>query len=262
MKIIDTHTHLDDERLFVDREEVIKRAKENNVVKVINNGDSFDSFKVIDQLAVEYPDFCYSAIGIFPTEGSDDLDADIKKLEDAISKTHNLVAIGEIGLDYHMDNSKETKAKQKDLFRAQIEVAREHNLPIIVHSRDADADTLNVIIDAKFPNNVTLHCYSGSFQMALRYLRHKKNIYFGIGGVLTFKNAKSILEVVNRVPSDHFVLETDAPYLTPVPFRGHRNEPSYITYTLDKLASLLNKDKEELADEIYKRSLEIYNIHE
>jgi len=262
IRIIDTHTHMDDEALYPIREKVHQNALDNNVVKVINNGSTFASFEVIDKLAVEFPDFCYSAIGIFPTEGTDNLEDDISRLEDAIKKTHNLVAIGEIGLDYHMDNSPETKKKQKALFLAQIRVAEEHNLPIIVHSRDADADTLNVIVDTKFKGNVTLHCYSGSFQMALRYLRHKKNVYFGIGGVLTFKNAKSLLEVVDRVPSDHFVLETDAPYLTPTPFRGQRNEPMYIHLVLEKLASLLNKDIDQLSEEIYLRSLNIYNIHE
>ena len=262
MKIIDTHTHMDEERLFKDRQGVHDRAVQNNVVKVINNGDSFESFALIDKLAQEYPSFCYSAVGVFPDMGSGDLDADIKNLEKALDSVHNVVAVGEIGLDYHMDNSPETKKRQKELFKAQIEVAKKHSLPIIVHSRDAEADTFNTIIDSKFEGNVTLHCYAGSFQMALRYLRHKKNVYFGIGGVLTFKNANRLVEVVQRVPSDHFVLETDAPFLTPEPFRGQRNEPAKITYVLDKMALLLNKDKEELAEEIYQRSLSIYGIKE
>lgn len=262
MKIIDTHTHMNDKGLYLDRDKVYQNAIDNGVVKVINNGDSFESFEVIDKLAQEYPDFCYSAIGIFPTEGSDNLEEDIAKLESYIPKMHNLVAIGEIGLDYHRDNSPETKKKQKALFKAQIKVAEKYNLPIIVHSRDADADTLNVIVDSKFKGNVTLHCYSGSFQMALRYLRHKKNVYFGIGGVITFKNAKSLVEVANRVPSEHFVLETDAPYLTPDPFRGQRNEPAFITYSLKRLSEILEVDEEILADQLYQRSLSIYNIHE
>jgi TatD DNase family protein len=262
MKIIDTHTHMNVSPLYENRAKVYSNALAAGVNKVINNGDSFDSFAVIDSLAVEFPGFCYSAIGIFPTEGTDDLKGDIDRLNFALDHTHNLVAVGEIGLDYHLDNSPETKKKQKALFLAQIRVAEERGLPIIVHSRDADADTLNVILDSKFKGNVTLHCYSGSFQMALRYLRHKDNVYFGIGGVLTFKNAKSLVEVVQRVPQEHFILETDAPFLTPMPFRGQRNEPAYITYTLDKLAELLGKDKEQLADEIYQRSLKIYSINE
>ena len=262
MKIIDTHAHMNDKGLYLDRDKVYHNALDNNVVKVINNGDSFESFEVIDKLAQEYPDFCYSAIGIFPTEGSGDLASDIAKLESYIPKVHNLVAIGEIGLDYHEDNSPETKKKQKALFNAQIKVAEKYSLPIIVHSRDADADTLNVIIDSKFKGNVTLHCYSGSFQMALRYLRHKKNVYFGIGGVLTFKNARNLIEVVKRVPSDHFILETDAPYLTPDPYRGKRNEPAYIVYSLKRLSEIIGVDEEILAAQIYNRSLGIYNIHE
>lgn len=260
MKIIDTHTHLNDEGLYKDREDIIKRSKLAGVEKVINNGDSFESFDVINSLAKEYPDFCYSAIGLFPTTKYSDLSEEIRKLNEKLDEAVNLVAIGEIGLDYHLDNSLETKNKQKELFKAQIEVARERKLPIIVHSRDAEADTFNTIIDSKFPYDVILHCYSASFQMALRYLRHKKNVYFGIGGVLTFKNAVKLVEVVKRVPPDHFVLETDAPYLTPHPFRGKRNDPSYIVYTLKKMAELLNRDENELAEEIYLRSKEIYNL--
>lgn len=260
MKIIDTHTHLNDEGLYKDREDIIKRSKLAGVEKVINNGDSFESFDVINSLAKEYPDFCYSAIGLFPTAKYSDLSEEIRKLNEKLDEAVNLVAIGEIGLDYHLDNSLETKNKQKELFKAQIEVARERKLPIIVHSRDAEADTFNTIIDSKFPYDVILHCYSASFQMALRYLRHKKNVYFGIGGVLTFKNAVKLVEVVKRVPPDHFVLETDAPYLTPHPFRGKRNDPSYIVYTLKKMAELLNRDENELAEEIYLRSKEIYNL--
>ncbi len=260
MKIIDTHTHLNDESLYKDREDIIKRSKLAGVEKVINNGDSFESFDVINSLAKEYPDFCYSAIGLFPTTEYSDLSEEIRKLNEKLDEAVNLVAIGEIGLDYHLDNSLETKNKQKELFKAQIEVARERKLPIIVHSRDAEADTFNTIIDSKFPYDVILHCYSASFQMALRYLRHKKNVYFGIGGVLTFKNAVKLVEVVKRVPPDHFVLETDAPYLTPHPFRGKRNDPSYIVYTLKKMSELLNRDENELAEEIYLRSKEIYNL--
>jgi TatD DNase family protein len=262
MKIIDTHTHMNEERLYPQRQEIYQRAMQAGVVKVINNADTFDSFQVIDSLAQEFPSFCYSAIGIFPTEGSGQLDKDIARLEEGLAKTHNVVAVGEIGLDYHLDNSPSVKERQKALFKAQIEVAKKHNLLIIIHSRDAEADTFNTLIDSGFEGNVTLHCFSGAFQMALRYLRHKKNVYFGIGGVLTFENAKRLQEVVARVPADHFVLETDAPFLTPMPFRGQLNEPSKIVLVLDKMAQILGQDKEKLAEDIYNRSLNIYNIHE
>ncbi len=261
MNIIDTHTHLNAEPLINDVDQVILRAKEAGVKKVINNGDTFESFDVIDSLARKYPDFCYSAIGIFPTTEYQSVDEEISKLEEKIKTCKNLVAIGEIGLDYHLDNSLETRKKQKDLFLAQIKLAEKYKLPLIIHSRDAEADTFNTLIDSKFPYNVTLHCYSASFQMALRYLRHKKNIYFGIGGVLTFKNAKKLVEVVNRVDPSHFLLETDAPFLAPVPYRGKTNEPAYIVKTLEKLAELLNRDVNELAEEIYLRSLEVYHLN-
>ncbi|MFA6796159.1 MAG: TatD family hydrolase [Bacilli bacterium] len=262
MRIIDTHTHINDEKLFKDRKEVIERAKLAGVNKVINNGDSFESFKVIGQLAEEYPDFCYSALGIFPGEGTENIDEDIDRLRSMIKQTKNVVAIGEIGLDYYWDKNKEKKDQQKELFKRQIALAEELDLPIIVHSRDAEADTLNIILNSKFKGNVTLHCYSGSFQMANRYLRHKKNVYFGIGGVLTFKNARKLVEVVQKVNPENFLLETDAPYLSPVPHRGERNEPAFIVKTLEKMAELLDRDEEDLSEEIYQRSLKVYRIHE
>lgn len=260
MKIIDTHTHLNAEQLYPNRKQIIEEAKLAGVEKVINNGDTFESIDVIDSLAVEFPDFCYSAIGIFPTTEYDSIDEIISKLEEKIKTTHNLVAIGEIGLDYHLDNSKETKAKQKALFLAQLQLADKYNLPVIVHSRDAEADTFNTIIDSKFKGNITLHCFSASFQMGLRYLRHKKNTYFGIGGVVTFKNAIKMVDSVCRIPYDHLVVETDAPYLAPTPYRGQINEPKYIVKTIEKMAELLKMDVDQLADQIYLKSKEIYHL--
>jgi len=262
MKIIDTHTHLNAEQLYNDRQEVIERAKQNGVVKVINNGDTFDSFQVIGKLAEEYPSFCYSAIGLFPGMGTSEVNQDISRVKNIIQNTKNVVAIGEIGLDYYWEKDAQKREEQRVLFKKQIALASELHLPIIIHSRDADADTLNILLNSDFDENIILHCYSGSFQMANRYLNHNKKVYFGIGGVLTFKNARRLVEVVQRVDSKHFVLETDAPFLSPVPYRGTRNEPAYIVKTLEKLAELLNRDKYDLADEIYERSLRIYNIHE
>jgi len=260
MKIIDTHTHLNDQKLFKNRDQIIKECKLVGVKKIINNGDTFESLKYINQLASEYPDFCYSALGIFPTTEFDNVSKVIDKLEKIILSSKNVVAIGEIGLDYHYDNSLETKIKQKELFLAQIKLAEKLHLPIIIHSRDADEDTFNTIIDSQFKGNVTLHCYSSSYQMAKQYLHYHKNTYFGIGGVLTFKNAKKLVDVVQNIDYTHLVLETDAPYLAPVPYRGQINIPPYIVKTLDKLAELLNMDKETLANEIYLKSKEIYHV--
>lgn len=260
MKLIDTHTHLNASQLFENRKELILNAKKVGVCKIINNGDTFESFKNINILSNEYPDFCYSALGIFPNEDYSDLDEIISRLEKEIKASKNVIAIGEIGLDYHYSNSLETKTKQKALFLAQIKLAEKLNLPIIVHSRDAEADTFNTLIDSKFKGNITLHCYSASFQMALRYLRHHKNTYFGIGGVLTFKNARKLVEVVERVPYDHFLLETDAPYLAPTPYRGKLNQPAYLIKTLEKMAELLKMDIDQLAEQIYKKSCEVYDL--
>lgn len=256
-KIIDTHTHLNSEQLYLLREEIYKDCRNKGIEKVINNADSIDSFRVIDELAQEYPTFSYSAIGIFPCEGKV-LEEDIASLKKALKEVHNVVAVGEIGLDYYY--GKDDKEKQQALFKAQIEVAKEFDLPLIIHSRDADEDTFNILMNADFKNDITLHCYSGSYQLAERYIRNHPNTFFGIGGVLTFKNARRLVEVVEHIDLSHLLLETDAPYLAPVPYRGQMNKPQYTIEVLAKIAEIKKLNIDEVASSIYETSKRVYKL--
>ena len=260
MNIIDTHTHLNVYDFEEDIDEVIERAKEVGVKKVINNGDTLGSFEPINNLARKYNDFCYSALGIFPDAGTGNNEKDIIRLEEELKNATNLVAIGEIGLDFHLNKTKELKERQKDLFRRQIEVAKKFNLPIIIHSRDADEETFNLLMESKFEGNITLHCYSGSVELARRYIANHKNTFFGIGGVVTFKNARRLVEVVEGIDLEHLVTETDAPYLAPVPHRGTRNEPSYLIETIAKIAEIKQMDIETVANKLYENAKRVYNL--
>ena len=259
MKIIDTHTHLNVEPLLSSIDEVISRAKEVGVEKVINNADSIESFSVLEDLSLRYKDFCYQAIGLFPLERKD-FEKDMNALRNALRNNHNVVALGEVGLDYHYEKDEESKREQKKYFEAQIAIAKEFNLPLIIHSREADEDTFNILMNSGFENNITLHCYSGSKEMALRYIKNHKNTFFGIGGVVTFSSARRLVEVVKEVSLSNLLLETDAPYLTPSPFRGKTNEPSYLTYVIKKIAEIKELSEEEVAETLYQNAKRVYNL--
>ena len=133
-------------------------------------------------------------------------------------------------------------------------------MPLIIHSREADEDTFNILMNSGFENNITLHCYSGSKEMALRYIKNHKNTFFGIGGVVTFSSARRLVEVVKEVPLSNLLLETDAPYLTPSPFRGKTNEPSYLTYVIKKIAEIKELSEEEVAETLYQNAKRVYNL--
>ena len=251
MKFVDTHCHLDDERFNEDREEVLKRIEEK-MEFVVNVGFDLPSSKTSVEYSNIYP-FIYSAIGVHPTSISEYNDEVEKELIE-LSKNKKVVAIGEIGLDYYwMEDEKEV---QKEGFRKQMRLADKLNLPVIIHSRDAMADTIEILNE--FPNvRGIVHCYPGSFESAMNI---PSNYYFGIGGVLTFKNSKKTVEFVNKIDISKLVIETDSPYLTPVPFRGKRNEPIYVKYVAEKIAELKNIPVEEVIKITTENAKKIYNI--
>jgi len=257
MKILDTHCHLNDDQLYPIVEEVIKRAKENAVVGVYNAGDSLPSFDRILDLHTRYPSFCKVVLGIHPEFAKESEDYFQKAYQKIEENKDVLSAIGEIGLDYHYDKSEETKNIQKQRFVEQIRLAKKLGLPIVIHARDADFDTLEIIKE-ELPPKIDLHCFSGSLEIARQYLKLPIQVYFGIGGVSTFKNAKTIKEVIASVPLSHFLSETDCPYLAPTPHRGERNEPCYLPLILNQIALLANRPLEEVADEIYQNGEEFY----
>ena len=251
MKFVDTHCHLDDERFNEDRAEVLKRIEEK-MEFVVNVGFDLPSSKTSVEYSNTYP-FIYSAIGVHPTsisEYSDEVEQQLIEL----SQNKKVVAIGEIGLDYYwMEDEKEI---QKEGFRKQMRLAEKLNLPVIIHSRDAMADTIEILNE--FPNvRGIVHCYSGSFESAMNI---PSNYYFGIGGVLTFKNSKKTVEFVNKIDISKLVIETDSPYLTPVPFRGKRNEPIYTEYVVRKIAEIKNIPVEEVLRITTENAKKIYEI--
>lgn len=234
--IFDTHSHYTDEQ-FPDRDELLTELnQEKGVSEIITCGTDIESSKASIALSKKFQ-FVYAAIGYHPEELTR-TDVDIKELESLFCD--RVVAIGEIGLDYYWN--KENKEKQKAGFIEQILLAQKLSLPIIVHDREAHGDTLEIL--KKYKPTGVLHCFSGSTQMAKEII--KIGMYIGVGGVATFKNAKNLPEVIENTPLDRILLETDAPYLAPVPFRSKRNDSSLIPYVAEKIGDIKGKSKEEI----------------
>lgn len=253
--LFDTHVHLNDPIYKQDLEQVITNALNDNIKIMLVVGYDLETSKKAIELANQYP-FIYASVGIHPSESLTQYDKDLKELETLI--TSKVIAIGEIGLDYHYDNI--DKNKQKDLFIKQIKLASKYKLPIIIHSRDACLDTYNILKEyQKEYQKGIMHCYSYSLEMAHEFI----NLGFklGIGGVLTYKNAKELKRVIENTSLEHLVLETDAPYLTPTPFRGKRNEPRYVKYVAQELAKIKNISISEIEQITTKNALELLGVH-
>ncbi|MGN1420799.1 MAG: TatD family hydrolase [Eubacterium sp.] len=250
--IFDTHSHYDDEKFNPDREAILNNLQSQGVSLIVSCGCDIDSTQFNFDLAQKY-DYIYFAAGFHPEnlQGAslDDL-AVIRKF----AKNEKCVAIGEIGLDYHwMDSPKNV---QKEFFEAQIELAKELDMPVIVHDRDAHGDTLDILKSTK-PKGV-VHCFSGSKEMAREII--KLGMYIGLNGVVTFPNARKSLEVVREIPIERLVLETDCPYLAPTPVRGKRNDSSNTPYIAEKIGELLGIDAQELLDITNKNAKRLYNL--
>ena len=242
--MIDTHCHLLKED-YDNREEVIKHMGDNIM---ISSGATKEDIESTLELARDYPNI-YGTLGFHPDEALDyDLDLIESNLNDKI------VGIGEIGLDYYHDTDKDA---QKELFIKQLELAKKYNLPVVIHSRDAAEDTFNIL--SKYPElKKVMHCYSYGLDMAKRFI--SIGCKFGIGGVLTFKNGKKLVEVVENLDISNFLLETDSPYMTPEPYRGTKNEPYNISLVAAKIAEIKNMSIEEVYVNTTKNACEIYNI--
>ncbi|MBP3451929.1 MAG: TatD family hydrolase [Agathobacter sp.] len=241
--IIETHAHYDDDRYNEDRDALLRRLPEEGVGVVINSGASVESTRDTIRLAREYA-HVYAAVGVHPSE-IEELDESFMDWMKEQATWEKTVAIGEIGLDYYWDKEPEVQEKQRYWFGRQIELARETGLPIIVHSRDAAADTMQVMKEhhAEEMKGV-IHCYSYSKEMALEFI--KMGYYIGVGGVVTFKNAKKLIETVEAIPLERILLETDCPYMAPEPYRGKRNSSLYLTYVRDKIAEIKGISPEEV----------------
>lgn len=259
MQFIDTLCHINDTAIYQERDEVIKRAKAAGCQAIFNNGDSFESFPTILSIQKENPGYCFSVLGIHPEYADKDYDYHKNAFEYVREHRNEISAIGEIGLDYHYDCSEETKERQKKIFREWIRLAKKLSLPIVVHARDASQDTFDIIKE-ELPDKVDLHCYSSSYELYKEYLKLPIEFRIGIGGVLTFKNARVLTEVVSKGEISTFLTETDAPYLAPVPYRGKRNESSYIPLVIQKIALLQNRSLEETSDILYENGKQFYGI--
>lgn len=253
--IFDTHAHYDDEAFDEDRDQLINSLPENGVVKVVNVGASLKMSEASLELSKKYP-HVYAAIGIHPDEAKEADEQGLMKIRKMIENP-KVVAVGEIGLDYYWN--KENKDIQKKAFVDQLDIAKEYKLPVIIHSRDAAEDTMKILKEENAGiNGGVVHCFSYSPEIAKEAVKMGFNI--GVGGVLTFKNGKKAKEVVEVIPLDRIVIETDCPYLAPVPFRGKRNSSLYLPYVVEMIAEIKNIDKEEVIRETYKNGCRMYGI--
>ncbi len=254
-QIFDTHAHYDDEAFDTDREILLDKLPKVGVERVVNIGASIDSCKKTIQLMDQYS-FIYGALGVHPSEVAE---LNMEKLLWLKEQCNHkkCVAVGEIGLDYHWDEP--ARALQKEWFQKQLELARELSLPVVIHSRDAAQDTIDVMQKCHAQEiGGVIHCYSFSKETAKIFL--KMGFYFGIGGVLTFKNSKKLKEAVEYIPMESIVLETDSPYLAPEPFRGKRNDSQNLTYVVEALSQIKGISTQEVCRITWENANKLYRM--
>ena len=239
--IFDTHAHYDDEQFDIDREDLLGSMKEAGIETIVDVGASIETTKKALELAHRY-DFIYAAVGVHPSEVEELDDSGLELLRE-LCHDDKCVAIGEIGLDYHWPDP--APELQKVWFRKQLNLARQEKLPVIIHSRDAAADTIEIMKDEHAEEiGGVVHCFSYSKEVAKQCT--DMGFYIGIGGVLTFKNARKMVEVVEQTPMDKILLETDCPYLAPEPYRGKRNSSLYLPYVVRKMAEIKGISEDEV----------------
>jgi len=239
--MIDSHCHLDHEPLFSNINDVIKRSKEIGLKKILTISTNLKSFENIKEI-IKIDKMIYGTIGIHPHEASKDL---IKSdyIIDNAKKYEKIIGIGETGLDFYYENSKKTD--QIDSFIKHIEASISLNYPLIVHSRNAEDETFDILNQYKNTDiKILMHCFTGSQQFAKKLM--KLNAYFSASGIITFKNSIDLQETFKLIEKDKILIETDSPFLAPIPMRGKKNEPSYIKYTLEKLSQLKSIDFKDL----------------
>lgn len=245
MTLVDTHCHLNDEKFSVDLDEVINRAENFGVTKIINFGDTLESSAQVIKLAEKFSGM-FAGVGIHPSEIENfDENKSVEKIIE-LAAHKKVVAIGEIGLDYHWEKDSDIRLVQQKTFIQQLDIARQLNLPVCIHERDAHGDALKILQrEAKGLRGV-LHCFSGSLEMAREVW--KLGWLIGIDGPITFKNSAKLPEIVKAAPREMILLETDAPYLAPTPNRGKRNEPSYLIDIAKKIAEFRGETLEDVAN--------------
>jgi len=254
--IVDTHTHLDHKKFIEDLEEVIERALEAGVKRMIIPGADPKDLPRAKEIANSYEEVFF-AVGVHPY----DIDSYDRQLLEEFAQDPKCIAVGECGLDYYRlpKDSKEkekVKEQQKKVFIDQIDLANKLNKPLIVHIREASKDAKEILNTYPVLKGGVLHCFNANEGL----LELKDRFYYGIGGVVTFKNAKKLINVIPKIPLNRIVLETDAPYLTPEPYRGKRNEPAYTTFIAKKLSELLNIEYDQLCDLTTQNAKELFDL--
>jgi len=254
--LFDTHVHVNAEQFNEDLEDVIDRAKEAGVDNMVVVG--FDRPTIIRAMElIEAYDFIYAAVGWHPVDAIDMTEDDLQWIEE-LSNHPKVVAIGEMGLDYHWDKS--PKDVQMEVFRKQIRLAKKVGLPIIIHNREATADIVNILKEEEASRvGGIMHCFSGSAETALECIN--MNFYISLGGPVTFKNAKKPKEVAAAVPLDRLLIETDCPYLAPHPYRGKRNEPSYVKLVAEQIAEIKQLTFEEVSQATTENAKKLFGIN-
>lgn len=256
IRLFDHHAHIADGDFIGREDEVIRHAKEEGVTHIIVPSCDLETANLGVNLANRY-DNVYALVGTHPHEAKY-LDAETLQIYESMAKNNEkVVAIGEIGLDYYYDHS--PREIQKMAFIEQIRLAQTLNLPIVIHSRDAHKDTMDILkLEDAFSTGVIMHCYSSSAQMAKEYV--KLGAYLSFAGPITYKNAVNLREAVENVPLDRLLVETDSPYLTPVPFRGKENQPRYVRHICEKMAEIKGVSFEEMAKITFENTLKAYRI--
>lgn len=257
--IFETHAHYDDEQFHEDREDVLLDLPKKGITPVINVGASIESTKTSLALAEKY-DFIYAAVGVHPSD-IDGLKEESFMWLSEQTKHKKAVAVGEIGLDYYWEKEGSVQEQQRYWFQRQLELAKSVKLPVIIHSRDAAEDTLKVMREAhaeEIPG--VIHCYSYSPELAQEFV--KMGYYIGVGGVVTFKNAKKLVRTVEELPMEKILLETDCPYMAPEPFRGTRNDSRNIPYIIAKIAEIKGLAPETVEDAARENAFRLFQIEQ
>ncbi len=253
--LVDTHAHIDDIKYTDDRDEVVKRAKENGVTRIITMGDTMKSSENAIKIADEF-EGVFAATGVHPQEAlslNERTDYDI--LADWMTLP-KVKVLGEIGLDYYYENA--SRELQKEIFIRQLDVARQMHMPVSIHDRDAHGDMMAILKKEGKGLIGSIHCFSGSYEMAKELL--KMGWFLGVDGPVTFKNAAKLPEIIAKIPLDRLLLETDSPYLAPVPKRGKRNEPAYVKYIAEKVAEIRGTCFEDIALQTTKNAVELFDL--
>ena len=255
MTITDTHTHLYSEEFDIDRNEMMLRAINNGVTRFFIPAIDSNYIQKMYALESDYPNNVFLMMGLHPTHVKDNYLDELQMVEQELA-TRKFVAIGEIGIDLYWDK---THLKEQQIaFRRQIQLAKKYKLPIVIHCREAFDEIFEILEEEKSADLFGIfHCFSGTYEQALQAICY--NMKLGIGGVVTFKNGK-IDQFINQIDLSHIVLETDSPYLAPIPFRGKRNESSYIVNVVDKLAALYGVSSEEIAIQTTENSKAVFGI--